>query len=43
MKITIVECVMGVFSFGEDNKLVDMILFPKDPIETAKKLDKIEA
>ena len=43
MKITIVECVMGVFSFGEDNKLVDMVLFPKDPKETAKKLDKIEA
>jgi len=43
MKATIIECVMGVFGFGEDNKLVDKVLFPKNPKETAKKLAKIEA
>lgn len=43
MKATIIECVMGVFGFGEDNKLVDKVLFTKDPKETAKKLAKIES
>ncbi len=43
MKATIVECVMGVFAFGEANELVDKILFPKDPKETAERLRKIEA
>jgi nucleolar protein 56 len=43
MKATIVECVMGVFGFGETNELVDKVFFPKNPRETAEKLGKIEA
>jgi len=42
MKAAIVECVMGVFGFGEANELVDKILFPKDPKEIAERLRKIE-
>ncbi|MDH5419083.1 MAG: C/D box methylation guide ribonucleoprotein complex aNOP56 subunit [Candidatus Bathyarchaeota archaeon] len=43
MKATIVECLMGVFGFGEANKLVDHVFFPKDPREIAEKLGKVEA
>jgi len=43
MKATIVECVMGIFGFGEANELVEKIFFPKDPRETAERLEKIEA
>ena len=42
MKATIIESVMGVFSFGEDNILVQKVFFPKDAVETAEKLKKIE-
>ena len=42
MKATIVECVMGVFGFGEKNELVEKVLFPKDPKKIAEKLGKIE-
>ena len=42
MKATIVESVIGVFGFGEDNKLVEKVFFPKDPVETAERLRKIE-
>jgi len=42
MKATVVECVMGIFGFGEANELVDKILFPKDPKEIAERLRKIE-
>ena len=42
MKATIVESVMGVFGFGEDNELVEKVFFPKDPLETAERLRKIE-
>jgi len=42
MKATIVECLMGVFGFGEANKLVDHVFFPKDPREIAERLGKIE-
>ena len=42
MKATIVESVMGVFGFGEDNELVEKVFFPKDPQETAERLRKIE-
>lgn len=42
MKATIVESVIGFFGFGEDNKLVEQVFFSKDPLETAKKLRKIE-
>ncbi len=43
MKATIVECVMGVFGFGEANELVDKVFFPKDPREMAERLGEIEA
>jgi len=43
VKATIVECVMGVFGFGEANELVEKIFFPKDPREIAERLGKIEA
>ena len=42
MKVTIVESVIGVFGFGEDNELVEKVFFPKDSIETAERLRKIE-
>ncbi|MCW4023074.1 MAG: C/D box methylation guide ribonucleoprotein complex aNOP56 subunit [Candidatus Bathyarchaeota archaeon] len=42
MKATIVESVMGAFGFGEDNTLVEKVFFPKDAIETAERLKKIE-
>jgi nucleolar protein 56 len=42
LKATIIECVMGVFGFGEANELVDRVLFPKNPKETAERLGKIE-
>lgn len=42
MKATIVQCLMGVFGFGEKNQLLDKILFTKDPEKIATKLEKIE-
>ncbi len=42
VKVTIVESVMGVFGFGEDNELVEKVFFPKDPLETAERLRKME-
>jgi nucleolar protein 56 len=42
VKATIVESVIGVFCFGEDNKLAEKVFFPKEPRETAEKLRKIE-
>jgi nucleolar protein 56 len=42
LKVTIVESIIGVFGFGDDNKLVEKIFFPNDPSETAEKLRKIE-
>lgn len=42
LKATIVECVVGVFGFGEENELVDRVLFPKNPKEIAKRLGRIE-
>jgi len=43
VKATIVECVMGIFSFGEANELLEKVFFPKDPREIAERLGKIEA
>jgi len=43
VKATIVQCVMGVFGFGEKNQLIDMVLFQKKPAEIADKLGKLEA
>jgi nucleolar protein 56 len=42
VKATIVESVIGVFGFGEDNELVETVFFPKDPQKTAEQLLKIE-
>jgi len=42
VKATIIESTMGVLGFGEDNKLVDVVLFPKNPKEIAERLEKIE-
>jgi len=42
VKATIVESVMGVFGFGEDNELVEKVFFPKDPLETAERLRNME-
>ncbi|UCE43712.1 MAG: C/D box methylation guide ribonucleoprotein complex aNOP56 subunit [Candidatus Bathyarchaeota archaeon] len=42
VKATIIECIMGVFGFGEKNELVDRVLFPKSPEKTAEKLGRIE-
>jgi len=43
LKASIVECFMGVFGFGEDGKLIDKVLFPKDAAEIAERLEKIES
>jgi nucleolar protein 56 len=42
VKATIIECVMGIFAFGESNQLVKVILFPKDATKIAEKLEKTE-
>jgi len=42
LKATILECVMGIFGFGEANELADKVLFPTKPKEIAKRLAKIE-
>ena len=42
MKATIVESVIGVFGFGEDNIIVEKVFFPKDALEAAEMLKKIE-
>ena len=42
VKVTIVESVIGMFGFGEDNSIVEKEFFPKDTLETAKILKKIE-
>jgi nucleolar protein 56 len=42
MKATIIESIIGVFGFGENNLLVEKVFFPKDAHETATKLRKME-
>ncbi len=42
MKATIVHCILGVFSFGAKNELLDHVLFPKDPEKIVDKLAQIE-
>ncbi|PVX24783.1 MAG: C/D box methylation guide ribonucleoprotein complex aNOP56 subunit [Candidatus Bathyarchaeum sp.] len=42
VKATIVESVIGVFGFGEDNVLVENVFFPKDALEAAEKLRNLE-
>ena len=43
MKATIIECVIGILGFDEQNNLVEGVLFPKDPKKIAENLAKIEA
>ena len=43
LRATIIDCFMGVFAFGEDDRLVDAALFPKDATEIADRLSKIES
>ena len=43
MKAVVVESIMGILGFGEDKKLVDAVLFPKNPKEIAERLEEIEA
>jgi len=43
MKATIAECPFGIMAFNEENKLIEKILFPKNPQNSAKSLMKIEA
>ena len=43
MKATIVESVMGIFAFDENNTLIESVLFPKEPVKIAEALLKIEA
>lgn len=42
VKATIVESVIGVFGFSEDNQLVEKVFFPKDPKKAAQQLQKTE-
>ncbi len=42
LRATIVQCIAGVFGFGEKNQLLDKILFPKDPKKIADRLGKTE-
>jgi nucleolar protein 56 len=43
VKITIVESVIGVFAFDEDNRLVEKVFFHKDVMKAAEKLQKMES
>jgi len=42
VKATIIESLMGILGFGEANKLVEKVLFPREPKEIAERLGKIE-
>jgi len=42
LKASIVECFMGILGFGEDDRLVDVALFPKDAPKIAQRLEDIE-
>ncbi len=42
MKATIIESVIGLLGFDEDNRLVESVLFPKDPKKIAELLARIE-
>ncbi|TET56561.1 C/D box methylation guide ribonucleoprotein complex aNOP56 subunit [Candidatus Bathyarchaeota archaeon] len=43
MKITVITSIMGVLGFGEDGRIVDKILFEKDPRSIAEKLASVKA
>lgn len=42
MKATVIECVIGVFGFGEADEMIEQVFFPKNPLKIAEKLGKIE-
>jgi len=43
LKATIIGCVLGLLGFGEDGKIVEKELFPKDAVKIAEKLMEIES
>ncbi|MCK4436108.1 C/D box methylation guide ribonucleoprotein complex aNOP56 subunit, partial [Candidatus Bathyarchaeota archaeon] len=43
MKITVITSIMGILGFGEDGRIVDKILFEKDPRSIAEKLASVKA
>ncbi|MGC9346356.1 MAG: C/D box methylation guide ribonucleoprotein complex aNOP56 subunit [Candidatus Bathyarchaeales archaeon] len=43
MKATIIECSFGILAFSEGNKLIEKVLFPKNPQMAAKTLVKMES
>jgi len=43
MKATVVECSFGIVAFNEESKLIEKVLFPKEPQLAAQALVKIEA
>jgi hypothetical protein len=43
MKVTVLESVMGILGFDENNALVDYVLFPKDAKTVAETLLRMEA
>jgi nucleolar protein 56 len=43
MKATIIASVVGVLGFGEDGKIMDKVLFPRDAATIAEKLLQIES
>lgn len=43
MKATIIVSLIGVFGFGEDDQIIDKLLFKKDPKLIAEKLDSVDS
>ncbi len=43
MRATIIGCSFGILAFDEENKLIEKVLFPKNPQNAAKTIVKIES
>ena len=43
MKATIIVSLIGVFGFGEEDQIIDKLLFKKDPKLIAEKLDSVDS
>jgi len=43
MKVTIIECPLGIFAFNKNNEIVGHILFPKRPKKAAEILSEIKS
>jgi len=43
LEVTVVVALIGVLGFNEEGKVIDKVLFPKDPKHIAQKLDSVEA